>query len=351
MSPETAGDALTRHRVVANALVQAGAEVFVATERANVSWLLGGRGIVGGCGGSDGLTLVVDADEMVAVSSAEDCARLVHEERLGDIGVRVVSFAPQDGFGRVVSRLVGRRVAIHDAELESLLRPARERLTEIETMKLRRAGNEAAAALTATIGRIHPQTSEREACAELAFQTRVRGLVEERIWVAGETRQRAYGATAPSMAALGRHFLIGQRVARDGLHASLVRVVSFGTPTVELSWVVGVTHRVQECMHEHSIPGSNTDQVIAAAADLYVNFGLANEWSARCLGGLTGYTHADTPMSTRSSSEITAFCATAWRPSMRGGGCSHDTALVTARGTEIITRTTLPALESGIVAL
>ncbi len=341
-----------KRSLVADALRDVGAEVLVATSPVNVRWLLGGRGRPQGCGTPNDLVLVLDKQETLAICAEAECPRLVHEERLGEIGVRIASYAPEEGAGATVARIVGERLAVGDAELESRLAPTRLHLDLNEVERLRSVARPSATSLQATIERLRPETSEREAAAELAFQLRVRGLSEERIWVAGDVRQRTYGLTFPSSAPLGRHFLLGHRAEQHGLYASLVRVVSFGPPPAELRWVVGVTSRIQERMHDATEPGSTTDRVVAAAADAYVSFGFPDEWQKYCLGGLGGYTHPDVPSDVRSSCPIPPVCAAAWRPSLRGGGCSHDTALVTASGWEILTLTSaLPATRGGIVEL
>lgn len=353
VTPEVSDEESEAKRsLVVDALRRMGAEVLVATSPANIRWLLGGRGRPQGCGTPNDLVLVVDVREIIAICSEAEFPRLVHEERLGDIGVRIASYAPEEGAGVTIARIVGARKVVGDAELESVLAPTRLHLVLEEVERLRSVARASATSLRGTIGRLRPETTEREAAAELAFQLRVRGLSEERIWVAGDVRQRTYGVTFPTSAPLGRHFLIGHRAERYGLYASLVRVVSFGPPPAELQWLVGVTSRIQDRMHDETEPGSTTDRVIAAAADAYVSFGFPDEWQQHCLGGLGGYTHPDVPTVVRSSNTIPPVCAAAWRPVLRGGGCAHDTVLVTASGRENLTRTpALRATFAGIVEL
>src|SRR6266550_8911987 len=56
-------------------------------------------------------------------------------------------------------------------------------------------------------------------------------------------------------------------------------------------------------------------------------------------GGLTGYRGREVFAVPGDPTPLPEACAVAWNPSVTGGGKSEDTALVTAAGVEVITRT------------
>ena len=76
-----------------------------------------------------------------------------------------------------------------------------------------------------------------------------------------------------------------------------------------------------------------------AAAEIDPEQGFADEWGRHHQGGLTGYRGREVFATPGEPAVIPVAGAVAWNPSIAGGAKSEDTALVTAQGVEVITRT------------
>ena len=88
-----------------------------------------------------------------------------------------------------------------------------------------------------------------------------------------------------------------------------------------------------------SEPGSTLGDVFAVAAARYADLGFPEEWRFHHQGGLTGYSGREAFAVPGDSTRIPGAAAVAWNPSITGGGKSEDTALVSADGVEVISRT------------
>jgi PAS domain S-box-containing protein len=88
-----------------------------------------------------------------------------------------------------------------------------------------------------------------------------------------------------------------------------------------------------------SRPGTTLGACFGVLAREYEAQGYAEEWRRHHQGGLTGYRGREAFATPGNEVTLPERCAVAWNPSVTGGGKSEDTALVTAEGVEVITRT------------
>ena len=124
-----------------------------------------------------------------------------------------------------------------------------------------------------------------------------------------------------------------------GLYVSLTRLVAFGPPSAELAQLVVACAEVDAAFLAASRPGATLGEVFAAGAGAYAEAGFPEEWRHHHQGGLTGYRGREVFGTPGEPAVIPANAAVAWNPSIAGGAKSEDTALVTADGVEVITRT------------
>ena len=168
---------------------------------------------------------------------------------------------------------------------------------------------------------------------------------------------------------------------RDGLHVSLTRLLSFGSPPESLQRLHRACAEVDAAMLIASRPGTAVGEIFGIAVRAYEERGFPDEWRLHHQGGITGYQGrevfavpdlAGTPTAgatlvnlsgaaaVPANSLLLAFvlvpagdstplpdsCAVAWNPSITGGAKSEDTALVSSDGIEVLTRTPeLPELD------
>jgi Xaa-Pro aminopeptidase len=325
----------------------AGCQAILATRPSTVRWLLCGRGRPVSASGAqaDYTVLVVDGAAYALFPDIES-SRVEEDEKLQELGYEPVPFPWHEGSGETVARLVAGRRALAGEELEAAIAPSRRLLSAEERKRYRVAGADASAGMVACLRDLRPEQSETEVAASLAHEARLRGFFPPVVLVAGDERQRVHRHPLPTAQKLGRHALLAITAERDGLHVSLTRIVSFGSPPAELARVVAASAAVDAVMLSASRPGRTLGDVFAAAVDAYAAEGFPKEWRRHHQGGLTGYEGREVFAVPGEPTVVPESSAVAWNPSVTGGGKSEDTALVTTDGVEVITRTPdLPEVE------
>ena len=298
----------------------------ITTRPADVRWLLCGRGRpVDEAGASSPYTVVLEDDAARVLYQDIERSRVEAEERWEELGYEPVAYPWFEGHGL--------------AETPAVLDELRRELCAEELERYRLAGRDAADAMRATLGALAPELSKRGAAAELARQAWLRGFFPPVVLVAGEERQPLHRHPLPTEAPLGRHALLAITAQRDGLYLSLTRLVSFGPPPRELVRLLEACAEVDAAFLTASRPGATLGEVFAAGERAYAAQGYEAEWRRHHQGGLTGYRGREVFGVPGEPSVIPSAAAVAWNPSITGGAKSEDTALVTADGVEVITRT------------
>jgi Xaa-Pro aminopeptidase len=326
------------------ALEAAAGGPLVVSAPENVRWLLCGRARPVDVGSAD-YTIVLRDGSAFALYGDNERPRVEGEERLEELGYEPVACPWHQGREATVAQLVGTG-ARRDAELERELAPHRRALGDEEVERYRAAGADAAAAFVDALERLRPDLTELEAAGELARATRTRDLVARVNLVAGETRQPVHRHPLPTSAPLGRHALLALTVERAGLHVSLTRIVSFGSPPERLTELVRTSAEVDATVISASRPGATHGELFDVIAEAYERAGFSEEWRRHHQGGLTGYKGREVFAVPGEPTPLPPVGAVAWNPSVTGGGKSEDTVLVSVDEPEVLTRTSeLPELE------
>ena len=298
----------------------------VTSRPADVRWLLCGRGRpVDEAGASSPYTVVLEGDSARVYYQDIERSRVEAEERWEELGYEAMAYPWYEGSGL--------------EETPPVLDELRRDLCDEELERYRAAGVDAADAMRTALATLASELSEREVAAELARQARLRGFFPPVVLVAGEVRQTVYRHPLPTGARLGRHALLAITAERDGLYVSLTRLVSFGPPSAELARLAAACAEVDAAFLAASRPHATLGDVFAAGAAAYAEQGFEGEWRGHHQGGLTGYRGREVFGTPGEPTAIPRKAAVAWNPSIAGGAKSEDTALVTADGAEVITRT------------
>ena len=316
----------------------AGFDALVASTPPTVRWLLAGRGRPISAPESP-YRVTVTADRAVVLVPDIEEPRVEAEERFEELGYEVETFPWFEGPDRVVRELVGGLAAATDSDVEEALAPSRRSLCANERERYRDAGAAAAEAMVACVHALSPEETELEATARLAYEARTRGFFPPVVLVGGEARLGVYRHPLPTEERLGRQALLAVTAERDGLHVSLTRIVSFGPPPKELERLARIAAEVDAVVLAASRPGTRLGEVFAAGARAYADRGYPEEWRFHHQGGLTGYAGREVFAVPDEPTPLPASCAVAWNPSVTGGGKSEDTALVSADGVEVVSRT------------
>jgi Xaa-Pro aminopeptidase len=317
-----------------------GYEAVAASDPATVRWLLCGRGRpVSVTGPEADYSVVLAGGRSVVLFSDIEASRVSGEERFEELGYEPVPFPWHEGRADTVDELVGDSRVLAGEALASAMAPKRRTLLEPERERFRGAGAAVAAAVVDVLSGLSREDVEQDVAAELALQCRRRGFFPPVVLVAGDARQRVHRHPLPTAASLGRHALLAVTAEREGLHVSITRLVSFGPPPAELERLVQATAEVDAAVLGASRPGRTLGEVFAILAESYARLGFPEEWRRHHQGGLTGYQGREVFAVPGEPTPIPESAAVAWNPSITGGAKSEDTALVSAEGVEVVTRT------------
>jgi Xaa-Pro aminopeptidase len=297
---------------------------FQTSDPADVRWLLCGRGRPVAAGTSP-YAVIGDHGRAQVLFQDIEAVRIAAEERWEELGYEPVPYpwyepAPQE---------------LPQPDLSAL----RRFLGPEELDRYRSAGRDTAEAVASSLERLRPASRELDATAELARQLNERGFTTPVLLAGGEARAPLYRHPLPTDEELGRFVLLAVTAERDGLHVSMTRIVSFGPAPEELQERVLAAAQVDGAVLAASRPGATVAELFDVLVGAYAELGLDGEWRHHHQGGLTGYAGRELFATPGDPTALPPACAVAWNPSVTGGGKSEDTALVTADGVEVITRT------------
>jgi Xaa-Pro aminopeptidase len=334
---------------VLRAAAAGGADGALLDDRDTVRWLLDGRGrpIDRGSQRSP-YRLLLLGDARFLLCPDIETRRVSDEERPDELGYQLVDHPWADDADVVVQRLArGARLA-SDAGLAGPLRGARLRLRPLERERYRGLGADAAEAMTGALAQLRSEMREDDAAHVVVCEASRRGIFACVVLVAGEQRSLVHRHPLPTAERLGRQALVAATMERDGLHASLTRVVSFGPPPAALVERVEAAAAVDTALIDASVPGARLDVLLGVAQRAYAATGRPDEWRLHHQGGPTGYRPREALARPAERLALEDGMAVAWNPSVSGGAKSEDTILVTAGPPELLTAT--PALPTRVVA-
>ena len=318
----------------------AGAEAVVATSPPTVRWLLCGRGRPVSTTGPDAdYAVVLTSERSLVLFPDIEASRVTSEERFEELGFEPVPYPWHEGRERLLREILGDSEPLDGVALDEVAAPLRRRLDENEIGRYEVAGADAAEATVETISELAPDTTERDVAAALGRRLLERGFHPPVLLVAGEERQGIHRHPLPTGASLGRHALLAATAEREGLHVSLTRIVSFGSAPPELTELCRAAAVVDGAALRGSRPGRTLGDVFADLEAAYEDQGFPEEWRRHHQGGLTGYRGREVFAVPGDRARLPNSAAVAWNPSISGGAKSEDTALVSAQGIEVITRT------------
>ena len=295
-----------------------------------LAWLLGGtepRVLTaperGNC------TVVVTAERTVVVANNIEAPRLRAEE-IGELPLEWAIYNWWEAPPAVVP--AGTRVA---TEI-----PVRLRLTlcDAEIARAVELGRQAAEALEATACSLEPGLAEHQIAARMAEQTLNRGLVPVGLFVAADERGKQFRHPIPTAKVAHRNAILSLVARRGGLHVSLTRTISFGPACDEMLRRHGAAAHVHAAMLAASRPGVTLGATLATAQRSYEEQGFPDEWQHHHQGGLAGYEPRELRATPGATHVLEAGQLVAWNPTIRGAK-SEETALVTAAGPRLLTRT------------
>lgn len=219
--------------------------------------------------------------------------------------------------------------------VEGALAACRSQLTPPEVERFRALGRDAGLVIGQMVRRLEPGVTEREVARRAADRLAARGMRAVVNLVAADERIEKFRHPLPTRRAWERVLMVVICARRDGLTASLTRLVSAGAVAAELRRRTEACARVNAALLAATRPGANGAELYRAAADAYTAAGFPGEERLHHQGGATGYRTRDWVAHPASEEVVQTVQAFAWNPSVTGTKV-EETCLASAAGVEVL---------------
>lgn len=284
---------------------------------------------------------LVTQDHAYILTTTVEEPRLLQEERLQDVGFEVVA-EPWYTTGKRLTEIVGRGRVGYEGPRESgvaidgVLTELRTNLLASEMTRLRDICAAAAEAMDETVRAIRPGETEYAIAARLAAASRTRGGSDVVNLVASDERISQYRHPLPTSKEVERYAMVVLCFRRNGLIASVTRLIHFGPLPDELRAKAEALARVDARIIAGTQPGRTIGDLFALARTAYADAGYAEAIEEHHQGGLAGYLTREEIATPTSATRISVNQAFAWNPSIQGVK-SEDTIVLTVDGPQVLT--------------
>jgi len=220
--------------------------------------------------------------------------------------------------------------------IDGLIAECRHSLTEEEIARYNSLGKDAASAIDGVVERLRPGMTEL-AIAAMMRQELAGWLIESVVTlVAIDDRISRFRHPVPTRKGIGETVLLVTCAKRNGLIASLSRVVTLGNPSAELIDKTEAAAFVYAKLLASTRPGATGSDLYHMAHGAYEAVGFPGEIDKHHQGGAAGYRTRDWVAHPKSGDVVKRNQAFAWNPSMTGTKV-EETAIVTDDGIETLT--------------
>jgi Xaa-Pro aminopeptidase len=284
---------------------------------------------------------LVTHDRAYILTTTVEEPRLLQEEHLHNLGFEVIA-EPWYATGKHLTQIVGAGRVGREGPQENgvnisrTLKDLRANLLPSEVTRLRDICADAAAAIDETVRAIRPGETEHAIAARLAAASRARGGSEVVNLIAGDERIYRYRHPLPTSRGVERYAMAVLCFRRNGLIASVTRLIHFGPLPDDLRAKAEALARIDARIIAGTQPGRTLGDVFTLARTAYAGAGYPNAIDEHHQGGLAGYLTREEIATPTSTTQIALNQAFAWNPSIRGVK-SEDTIVLTAHGPEVLT--------------
>jgi Xaa-Pro aminopeptidase len=219
---------------------------------------------------------------------------------------------------------------------EGALARCRYSLTPPEVERFRRLGRDAGEVLGGFARILEPGETEAEVARRMADALAARGMRSVVTLVAADERIGKFRHPVPTGRSWGRVLMLVTCARREGLTASLTRMVCAGPLPEELRRRTEAAARVNARLLAATVPGAKGSELYATAAAAYAAEGFAGEERLHHQGGAAGYRTRDWVAHPSSAEAVQPRQAFAWNPSVTGTKV-EETCVVSGEGVEVIT--------------
>ncbi|HET7474548.1 MAG TPA: M24 family metallopeptidase [Dermatophilaceae bacterium] len=320
---------------------EAGLDTLVLREPATLAWLFEARVHVpltldAAC--LEAVVHVADPPGLTVVTNAIEAPRLQDTELAGLPAEWLVLpwWQPRDAALPTGPQVGGDRPGLGTVDVRAGVAAVRRVLTPRQRDLLAAVGRDAACAATRTALRVTPATSEYAAAGLFAAELMSAGMDPVVLMVAGGTRGGRHRHPLPTADPVGSRAMLVCCARRDGLIASVTRIVSFDP----LSRAQEDTYRrlllVERAFLDATQPGTQLAAAFSAGAAAYRAQGFdPQEWHRHHQGGLSGLQPREFPAHHDSEVVLREGMVAAWNPSAAGWKV-EDTAVIRAGGPDLL---------------
>jgi antitoxin VapB len=220
--------------------------------------------------------------------------------------------------------------------VEGALARCRYQLTEAEIERYRLLGSDAGIAIGNLVRTLTPGQTEQEVARLAIAALAARGAHSVVTLVAADERLQNFRHPVPTKSKWGKVVMVVVCARRDGLIASLTRIVCVGTVPDELKRRTLAAARVNAELLSGTRPQATGAELYRLAARAYMEAGYEGEEQLHHQGGACGYCPRDWVAHPSCAEKVQVNQAFAWNPSITGTKV-EETCIAFADGVEAIT--------------
>lgn len=312
----------------------------VLRRRSNIAWASDGADVHCDTGTSLGVAgLLWSPDRKACLTDTIESPRLRAEEPFERLGWAVEALDWWEADRRIADALAaGYACDFPDDPLHD----ARATLTADQQARARSLGRDTAEVVERILREdCKPGMTEHHLGGAVAGWLRDRGILAHVCLVASDERIARFRHPIPTAKPIGRTAMVAVCAQRQGLIATMTRIVHFGSLAEDLRRRHDACIAVDRTLHAATTPGARWCDILAAGVAAYASAGFAEEWKLHHQGGPMGFECRDfkaTPAETRAARPRQLV---GWNPTISGTK-SEDTILTAetpGAAPEVVTRT------------
>jgi Xaa-Pro aminopeptidase len=296
--------------------------------------------------------LLIRADgKRYVLASRIEMARLLEEELAGadfepvEFGWEEEKASPTF-LADLAAKVVGNGVALGSdlpiggdvKAIDGAVSRCRYQLTPPELDRYRQLGRDAGEVLGSLARSLAPGERESEIARRLSDALAARGMRSVVTLVAADERIAKFRHPVPTEKTWGRVVMLVTCARRQGLVASLSRIVCAGEVPEELKRRMHGSARVNAKLLAATRPGAVGSELYRVAAEAYAAEGFPGEERLHHQGGAAGYRTRDWVAHPASGETVQTNQAFAWNPTVTGSK-AEETCIASAEGVEVVTTT------------
>ena len=296
--------------------------------------------------------LLIRADgKRYVLASRIEMARLLEEELAGadfepvEFGWEEEKASPTF-LADLATKVVGNGVALGSdlpiggdvKAIDGAVSRCRYQLTPPELDRYRQLGRDAGEVLGSLARSLAPGERESEIARRLSDALAARGMRSVVTLVAADERIAKFRHPVPTEKTWGRVVMLVTCARRQGLVASLSRIVCAGEVPEELKRRMHGSARVNAKLLAATRPGAVGSELYRVAAEAYAAEGFPGEERLHHQGGAAGYRTRDWVAHPASGETVQTNQAFAWNPTVTGSK-AEETCIASAEGVEVVTTT------------